>query len=479
MSYALRSIRSKCTLSTLSMAVSAAALTACSSLMPPTQVPVTVAPQWQAPLPHHGTVSSLAQWWEQQGDPLLAQLIGAAQAVSPSVSQALSRIQASRAQQALANAALLPALSAQASASRGVSQPLVPVATTLQVGLQATWELDLVGANRAVSNAAQAQLDGTRAQWHDARVSVAAEVANLYYSLSTCSQLLNVAKRDAASRQETARLADISAKAGFSAPSVAATARASAADGNSRLTQQAAQCDLDTKGLVALSGIAEPELRSKLAAAPANPTQAAPISIASVPAQTIQQRPDVFAAERDVLIASAQVGSAKAQRYPRLSLNGSIGATRVSSGGIDQDLTTWSFGPLAISLPLFDGGQRVAAIKSSEAAYQSAVVAYQGKVRQAVREVEEALVNLNSIASRTGDATTATQGYAESLAATQTRYAQGLASLMELEDARRSALAAESARLSLGLELNRAWVSLYRALGGGFEHDQINSLPTY
>ena len=456
-------------LRTLAMALGAVALAACSSLMPPTQVPIAVAPQWQAPLPHQGTVSSLAQWWEQQGDPLLAELIVAAQGVSPSVSQALTRIEASRAQQALAQAALLPALNAEVSASRGVNQPAVPVATTLQAGVQATWELDLVGANRAVNNAALAQLEGTRAQWHDARVSVAAEVANLYYSLSTCTQLLTVAKRDAASRQETARLADISTQAGFAAPSALAMARASAADGNSRLTQQAAQCDLDTKGLVALTGMAEPDLRSKMAAAPAKPAQAAPISIASVPAQTIAQRPDVFAAERDVVVASAQVGNAKAQRYPRLSLNGSIGAMRYSSGGVDQDLSTWSFGPLAISVPLFDGGQRVAAVKSSEAAYQSAVVAYQGKVRQAVREVEEALVNLNSTASRTGDAAIATQGYAESLAATQTRYAQGMASLVELEDARRNALAAESARLTLALERNRAWVSLYRALGGGFE----------
>ena len=459
----LRSLRA------LGMAASVLALAGCSSLMPPTQVPVAVAPQWLAPLPHQGTVSALAQWWEQQGDPLLAELIVAAQGVSPSVSQALARIETSRAQQALANAALLPSLNAQASASRGVNQPTVPVATTLQAGLQASWELDLVGANRAVSNAAQAQLEGTRAQWHDARVSVAAEVANLYYSLATCNQLQSVAKLDSASRQETARLADISAKAGFVAPSVASMARASAADGNSRLTQQTAQCDLDTKGLVALTGIAEPQLRSKLAAALAKPAQAAPISIASVPAQTISQRPDVFAAERDVVVASAQVGSAKAQRYPRLSLNGSIGALRYSSGGSDQDLTTWSFGPLAISLPLFDGGQRVAAVKSSEAAYQSAVVAYQGKVRQAVREVEEALVNLNSTASRAVDVVIANQGYAESLAATQARYTQGIASLVELEDARRTALAAESARLTLALERNRAWVSLYRALGGGFE----------
>ena len=453
----------------------ALALSACSTFMPPTQVEVETPAQWQAPLPHQGSVGSLTQWWDQQGDPLLVELIAAAQAVSPSISQALSRVEASRAQQAAARAALLPNLNAQYAASRGVSQPNFPVTTTQQIGLQSAWEIDVVGANRAVSRAALANVQGTQAQWHDARVSVAAEVANLYYSLSTCQLQLALAQRDAASRQETARLTEINAKAGFLAPSLGAMARASAADGNSRLTQQRALCDLDTKALVALTAIPEPDLKAKLTAVPVKPAQAAPISVASVPAQTIAQRPDVFSAERDVMVASAQVGNAKAQRLPRLSLNGSIAGTRLTTDGVDQNGTTWSFGPLAISLPLFDAGQRAAAVTASEANYAAVVSTYRGKVRQAVREVEEALVNLNSTEARTQDAIVSTRGYAESLAATQSRFGQGLASLVELEDARRNALASESSQLTLALERNRAWVALYRALGGGFEPDTVTN----
>ena len=102
-------------------------------------------------------------------------------------------------------------------------------------------------------------------------------------------------------------------------------------------------------------------------------------------------------------------------------------------------------------------------------------MAYRGKVRQAVREVEEALINLQSTEARSQDAIVSTKGYAESLAATQSRFGQGLASLVELEDARRNALASESAQLSLALERNRAWVALYRAVGGGFEPDAVNT----
>jgi hypothetical protein len=112
----------------------------------------------------------------------------------------------------------------------------------------------------------------------------------------------------------------------------------------------------------------------------------------------------VFAAERDVVVASAQVGSAKAQRYPRLTLSGSVGALRFSSMGREANLDTWSFGPLAVTLPLFDGGQRQANVRSAEAAYAQSVSVYRGKVRQAVREVVEALVNLQSTDARKQDA---------------------------------------------------------------------------
>jgi outer membrane protein TolC len=215
-------------------------------------------------------------------------------------------------------------------------------------------------------------------------------------------------------------------------------------------------------------------LKARLQKSFEQPKKALPFAVPSVPAQTITQRPDVYSAERDLVLAAAQVGSAKAQRLPRLSLNGSIGALRVGTGGIEQDESTWSFGPLTLSLPLFDGGRRVAAVTASESAYQSAIVGYQFKVRNAVREVEEALVNLNSSQARETDSQVASQGYGQSLAATQARFNQGMASLVELEDGRRNAYAAHSALLALQMQRNLAWVALYRAVGGGFEPQQSN-----
>ena len=453
---------------------SLAGLSACGALnlpLPPSQVPALAPSAWQAPLPHQGGVAQLSQWWQMQGDPVLLALIEAAQIASPSVAQANARIAGARATQAQAQAALLPGLSAQASAARGLTQPGAPSATTLQGALVASWELDVVGANRAVSEAASAQLQSTQAQWHDARVSVAAEVAQLYFDLRTCRQLQTLAARDADSQQETARLSGLSADAGFISAAQAGLARAAAAESRARLSQQTAQCDSDIKALVGLSALPEESLRQQLAA-PFGTTSITPPAVARVPADTVAQRPDVFSAERNVLVAAAAVGNAMAQRLPRLSLNGSIGAMRLSSGGMDQDLSTWSFGPLALSLPLYDAGQREASVDAAQASYQSAVRTYQATVRQAVREVEEALVRLQSLQAREKDADLVQQSYAVALAGTQARYQQGLASGLELQEARRAAWASESARLTLQLQSKLAWVALYRALGGGFEPAQ-------
>ena len=443
-------------------------LSACAVVMPPAQVTSEVAEQWHAPLPHHGAVAELSHWWQQQGDAVLVDFIQAAQQVSPTLAAAVSRVEAARASQVTAGAVLLPQVSATLGAGRGVSQPAVPVATSLQGGFQAAWELDLVGANRAVSRAALAQLEGSQAQWHDARVSIAAEVALVYYGLSSCYKQLQVLHKDALSRGQTAQVAELGVKAGFVAAPVAALARASAAEGRARESQQAAACDISIKALVALTGLPEPQVREKMISAQAAAAPVIGLAIGSVPAQTIAQRPDIYVAERDVVVASAQVGSAKAQRYPRLTLNGSVGTLRYSSMGVNTDLDTWSFGPLALNLPIFDGGQRAANVDLAQKRYTEAVSVYRAKVRQAVREVEETLVNLQSIQARALDADIAAKGYAESLQATHTRYAQGFASLTDLEESRRITLAAEFALLSLDLERKRAWVALYRALGGGF-----------
>ena len=454
-------------------------LAACAAQRPPSQVEASAPLQWHAPLPHHGQLADLARWWERQDDPLLVELISAAQRVSPDLAQARSRLAQARATQVAARSALLPSLDAQASASRGTHIQVGALASTAQLGLQAGWELDLFGGNAAASDAARERLAGAGAQWHEARVSVAAEVAQQLTGWRSCTQQLAVAESDARSRGATARLSQESEKAGFTAPATAALASASFSDARVRAERQRMQCEINLKVLVALTGVDEAALRAQLLAALPPRAPDALFAIAAVPAQALAQRPDVYAAEREVAAASAEVGQARADRYPRLSLSGSIGNGWLRTGGNSASSNMWSIGPVALTLPIFDAGRRAAQVTSAQARYEAAAQLYRAQVRKAVGEVEQALVQLASTDTRRADAAQAAAGYRRSFEATEALWRAGLASLVELEDARRTALAAETGLVALQQERMSAWIALYRAVGGGWDgSDDADAVPT-
>jgi NodT family efflux transporter outer membrane factor (OMF) lipoprotein len=458
-------------------------LSACALPRPPEQVTAPTPAQWHTPLPHGGSLPVLADWWRQLDDPLLAELIEAAQAASPSVASAAARIAEARATRVSAGAALAPNLTGNVSASRGNSPTSgfggtgtgtgtgltgIPPITTIQAGLQSSWEIDLFGGLRASRDASQARLAGADAKGHVAWVSVAAETATTYLSERACRRQLAVATSDTQSRAETARLTDLSMRAGFTAPAEAALARAGASDASARLTQQRAQCALLQQALVSLAGIDARTLQARLDAAPVDRPLPEVQTVASVPAEALAQRPDVYSAELGVAAASADAGAALAQRFPRLTLQGSIGRLQIRTSGIRETMDSWTIGPVALSVPIFDGGTLAANVDAARARYDEAVALYRSSVRQAVREVEEALINLHSTDARAGDADAAVQNYQASFDATSARYQSGLASLFELEDSRRTLFAAQTARVALQRERAEAWVALYRSMGGGW-----------
>lgn len=439
---------------------------------PPASV---AAPAWQAspPKPHGADSGKLREWWSQFRDAALDAMMAAAQQNSATIVQAAARIEQARSSLVAAGAASLPGVEATASASRAAFTFGGPTAIReqVQIGLQSSWEIDLFGARAREREAAAAQLSSSKAAWHDARVALAAEVANAYLNYRHCERQLELAAADASSRGETARLSEALGAAGLAAPADVALARGSAADARSALAQRRALCDLSIKGLVALSGTDEPSLRQRLdqPGPRARLPQPAQFGIAALPAQALAQRPDVAAAERDVAAASARIGVQEAQRYPSLSLSGNVAPTRIGIGDAPAvSVRTWSIGP-SMSLPVFNGGRVAANVESARAQYAAAEAVYRARVRQAVREVEEALVRLSSASERFNDVETAAAGYRLALRAVQDRQRNGLASLLELEEARRAALAAEAAQSALEQERVSAWIALYRATGGGWE----------
>lgn len=425
--------------------------------------------RWQAPLPHGGTTDNLARWWQQFDDPALDALQDAAQRENAGIAQAAARIEQARALAVASNAAGLPTLDAGVSASRGTLNIGTDIFLVNQAraSLQAGWEIDLFGRIGREREAARARLDARSADWHEARVAVAAEVAAQYLQYRHCEALVLIAQADAESRAGTASVTEKAARAGFQAPAAAALTRAGAAEAASRLTAQRAECDLAVKALVALSGQDEVTVRQWLAATAGRLPVPRAFEVSAVPASLLSQRPDLAAAERALAAASADIGVAEGDRYPRLSLLGSVAPLGLKTGSFSGTLLTWSIGP-ALSLPIFDGGRRAANVQASKAAYVAAEAEYRSRARQAVREVEDALVRLNSAALREADARTAALGYRQSLEAAEVRWKSGLGSILELEEARRYSLVADSALATVQRDRVAAWVSLYRALGGGW-----------
>ncbi|PWC31286.1 efflux transporter outer membrane subunit [Azospirillum sp. TSO35-2] len=442
-------------------------LTACA-VGPDYHPPWPVAPpSWSAPLPHGGSTATLVGWWDRFHDPVLTDLLRAAEAGSPSLAQAWANIRKARATLASDQAARLPSVTGGGSAQRSRQSALGGVATgnTLSGSLDASWEVDLFGKLRRTSEAAGARVEARTDDWHDARVSLAAEVADDYVQFRACRLLARAYADEAASQGGTARATATSVRAGFTSTVNGALAEASAASLRASATAQQAECDVLVKALVALTGLDEPALRGRLQQAPAELPQPVGFAVDHVPAALLAQRPDLASLERELAAASAEIGVAEADRYPSLSFSGEIARSGVALGSL---MTTWLVGS-SLTAPLFDAGKRAATADSARASYDYRLAAYRDGVRTAIKEVEQALVRLDAAARRTDDSRTAAEGYRSYFEAIDRNWRAGGASLLDREEALRNALNAEITLITVQRDRIEYWIALYKALGGGWQ----------
>lgn len=459
--------------------VGLAAMLAACNLAPHYQSPApAVSAKWIAPAPHSGDLAQLREWWSRFDDPLLVRLIDRAQGDNPSVVAAFQRIENARANLRATGASDLPTLNLNASGQRTASgvPPFATPRTFGGVTLDAAWELDLFGSVRNTREAARARVQAREAEWHDGRTSLAAEIANTYVSYRTCEALEAVQGADVESRRQTADLTQQKVSSGFTAPADMALLRASLTDARNRLVGQRADCDVLVKALVYLSGDDEVALRRALAERRAQLPGAVALTVVEVPAEVLAQRPDLAAAERELAAASAEAGVAEANRYPRISLTGTIGRQYFRFLGNSNIGNSWGFGP-ALTLPIFDAGRRTAQADAARARFAELRATYMQRAGSAVREVEEALVRLDSAARREADAQAAVRDFEIFLAAAQSRWKVGVGNLLELEEARRQALNANSVLLQIRRERVAQWINLYKALGGGWNDRAVVTAP--
>lgn len=455
----------------LAAAIVAAVFLAGCTTPVPDPTPVSKAPAaWQGTLPsqpHGGDVTASVDWWRRVGDPVLTELIAAAQADNPGLAITFARIEQSRAAARVAGAALMPKLNGTTNAARSKSpMPPTPVVMSMATGtLDAAWELDLFGAVRHSRSASVSRAEAARLQWHDARISLAAEVAQAYVDLRSCEAQLRIHRENLASLQRTEQLTTKKVDAGFGAPADFELATASAADGAGRVLTQEAQCRQDRLTLAWLTGLPSAEIAQRLASGTAQLPQPAVVGVSAVPADVLAQRPDLAALQKEIEATSYEVGAARAERYPKLRLTGAIGYSRAEAFGMAFKGPQWSIGPGLVA-PLFDGGRSAALVAQADARFVEALATWQQRARLAVREVESALIRIDSAEARIGDADRALAAYQRYLRAAESRYETGVGSLFEQEDARRSALLAGATAVQLRAERFAGWLSLYKAVGG-------------
>lgn len=462
------------------VAIGIATLGGCATIGPsytePTAQQLKVKDQWQAPLAAGADAVAMNQWWSSFNDSLLLDLINSAHANNPTISAALARIDSARTSLRIATNSGQPNVNASTSLQRQ-STLGSPIITAAQIGVDAGWEIDLFGAVKRSSTAAQAQLESSQADFHASRLSLASEVANLYIALKTCEANLQVQQVDVSSQVKTLDLTQLKVKAGFSAPADASLLRASVANSRNQLTSLDAECRLLINTLGLLTGLDNQSIQTNSLASNGKLPKPAIFAVTSLPAQLIAMRPDVRSLERLLAASSEQIGIAQANQYPRITLSGTIGLGSTRAMGATTDGLSWGFGP-AISLPLFDGGRRAAAVDLAKARFSETQALVQTKLQSAISEVQEAMIRLNAAQARENNAQAAVADFEAFYKAADTRWSVGVGSLLELEEARRLAAGAKVALLRLEQERITQLINLYKSLGGGWDQQLAISSNT-
>jgi NodT family efflux transporter outer membrane factor (OMF) lipoprotein len=400
----------------------------------------------------------------------LSELIVDTEKNNPTIDMALAKMNEARANATISGAGLYPSLSANASVtnSKTAFGTQIIQAQVNKVGIDASWEIDLFGKNRRTAEAAQARFGANEVGWHDARISIAAEVAEVYVELRQCEAELSSSVRNKKSHADILELTNIKESAGLASPMEAARAQASEADGDSTFITKQGDCARTLNRLTALTGIEQNALRLRLAGRHGQIPIPNTVDVSNVAAQVLRQRPDVATAEWSLAAASADIGVAKAALYPSLTLTGSVASNMVYMSGQSALVPTWSFGP-SLSLPIFSGGRGRAGVKAAQARYDYALASYQKTVRDAVHDVEDTLVRLNVATTRVNDGDKTRKKFQQLFQATEARYNAGLSNRIALEDARRSWLQADDSAAALERETVSSWIALYKALGGGWD----------
>jgi multidrug efflux system outer membrane protein len=417
-----------------------------------------------------------AAWWTVFGDDTLDTLEQRALRNNPSVLASAQRLLQAQAQLGVTRAGEAPQVSLGAGVSRSRTSAETPQGIAFghraiqgndfQAGGSLSWELDLWGRVRRVVEAADAQALAAQFDRDGVMLMLSSQVATSYWQLRGLDAEMAVLRDALASRREAQQLVEARFNAGLTNELDVSRARVERANAEADLEEVRRERNQVEHGLAVLLGASPsvpllPPAGARLPQPPGIPV--------GLPASVLGQRPDIAASVAGLKAANAQVGVAEAAFYPSISLTGNYGFASEKLRDITMsESRQYSFGPLALSLPLFDGGRNRANLALSKARYEEAVANHEGRLLTALREVEDALSDVQQRQKQGDVQEQARQAADRALLVAQARYERGVSTYLDVTDAQRSALAADRAGAQIATQRLLASVAVARALGGGW-----------
>ncbi len=422
---------------------------------------------------HSRDLPKLEEWWTALGDPVLNDLVDEAVASNLDVAAAKARIREARATYRQSTGALFPSLDGSASGTRSKTSAgradagKGTLGNQFAAGFDASWELDVFGANRRAREAARYSADAAEDDLADTLVTLIGDVTTNYIEARGYQARIALARRTAASQNETADLTRKQFEAGGTSGVDVANATGQAASTEATIPTLQISYAAAVHRLGVLLG-REPEAVAARMKKPRRiPRPRGPLP-AGIPADVLVSRPDVRLAERRLAQYTARVGAAEAARYPAISLTGAIGTSASEIGDLAQNSTiSWSFGP-SLSVPIFNAGKLKAAVEVAEAQRDQYFVAYHAAVLTALEDVENALVSMRQQRIRVGKLSKSVENYRRAATLSRSLYQTGSSSFLDVLTADRSLYSAEDSMIASQVLIATAYVSLNKALGGGW-----------
>ena len=421
---------------------------------------------------------SIAQWWTAFNDTTLDSLIAQAVESNHDLRIAEARIREARALHRIAASDLWPAINTSGAYSRSrrsIGNTAIPLAAPVernlfQTGFDASWEVDVFGGKRRATEAAKADIDAAVENRRDAQITLLAEVARNYIELRGLQRRLDIFSSSVQMQEDAVAIIKAKYRSGLISELDAVQAESLLASTKAQIPALENAIKQTIHRISVLLGKNPGDMTSSLL-----PKKPIPISASEIPpglpSDLLRRRPDVRYAERTLAAATARIGVAKADLFPRFSLTGNFGLQAeelriIPMTGISR---YWSFGP-TIRWPIFAAGRIRANIRAQGERQTQALLTYEKTVLLALEDVENALVACETEQARRRNLYDAVAASQRSVELATELYIKGMTGFLNVLDARRSLLQAEDELALSERAVSQNLVFLYKALGGGWDN---------